>query len=210
MPETRRDNVAAKEAVAALKAPGKPFPTKSGVALDLHEVVIEAARVVLRPLRPEDAQDIFREFTAEITRYLIHQPTGRIEDTRGFINRSVEGRAAGSDLAFLIADKSSGEFLGCGGIHSQARTVEPHLGIWIKKSAHGKGYGREAIEAVVQWAFHNTEIPALRYDFDRANISSQRLVESLGGVCVGEEHTPQTDGGMLDTLLYIIRKPAQR
>ena len=88
--------------------------------------------------------------------------------------------------------------------------MEPHLGIWIKKSAHGKGYGREAIEAVVQWAFHNTEIPALRYDFDRANISSQKLVEPLGGVCVGEEHTPQTDGGMLDTLLYIIRKPAQR
>ena len=69
--------------------------------------------------------------------------------------------------------------LGWGSIHSQARTVEPHLGIWIKKSAHGKGYGREAIEAVVQWAFHNTEIPALRYDFDRANISSQKLVEPL-------------------------------
>ena len=207
-----RNPESAQKAVAALKAPGKPFPTSystnCGTPLDLSETVIEAARVVLRPLRPEDAPDIFREFTREVTRYLLHQPTGRIEDTLGFINRSQEGRAAGRDLGCLIADKSTGEFLGCCGIHSQARTVEPHIGIWIKKSAHGKGYGREAIEAVVQWTFQNTAVSAIRYDFDRANHSSQKLVESLGGICVGEERTPQTDGGMLDTLIYIIRKPS--
>ncbi|NDC38787.1 MAG: hypothetical protein EBZ48_12165, partial [Proteobacteria bacterium] len=65
------------------------------------------------------------------------------------------------------------------------------------------------IEAVVQWTFQNTAVSAIRYDFDRANRSSQKLVESLGGVCVGEEPTPQTDGGVLNTLIYIIRKPSK-
>ncbi len=195
------------EAVQKLKTPGAPFPTKSGMPLDLSEVVIECPRVRLRPLRSEDANDLFKEFTREITRYLIHQPTGRIEDNLAFIQGSIAGRATGRDLAFLIADRASGEFLECGGLHSQARSVEPHLGIWIKKSAHGKGYGREAIAGVVQWAFGTFEIQALRYDFDRANTASQKVVESLGGICVGEEATPQTDGGMLDTLIYHIKRP---
>lgn len=195
------------ESVQKLKTPGAPFPTRSGVPLDLTEVVIECPRVRLRPLRSEDAEGMFKEFTREITRYLIHQPTGRIEDNLAFIQGSNAGRSAGRDLVVLIADKNSGEFLGCGGIHSQARSMEPHLGIWIKKSAHGKGYGREAIAGVVQWAFGTFEIEAIRYDFDRANTASQKVVESLGGICVGEEATPHTDGGMLDTLIYHIKRP---
>ncbi len=59
----------------------------------------------------------------------------------------------------------------------------------------------------MQWAFGTFEIQALRYDFDRANTASQKVVESLGGICVGEEPTPQTDGGMLDTLIYHIKRP---
>ena len=32
-----------------------------------------------------------------------------------------------------------------------ADSVSPELGLWLKESAHGQGFGREVVAALVEW-----------------------------------------------------------
>ncbi len=42
----------------------------------------------------------------------------------------------------VILDRETGRFLGCAGLH-ELEAARPELGVWLKKSAHGNGFGRE-------------------------------------------------------------------
>ena len=56
-----------------------------------------------------------------------------------------------------ITKKENGEFLGCCGFHGKGNPRTPELGIWIKKDAHGKKYGREAIKTLTSWVVENID-----------------------------------------------------
>ena len=57
----------------------------------------------------------------------------------------------------------------------------PELGIWIKKSAHGHGYGKEAVVALKEWANENIEYEYILYPVVDENYASRRIPEFLGG-----------------------------
>ncbi len=76
--------------------------------------------------------------------------------------------------------KETGEFLGCAGLHNTNSKI-PELSIWIKKPAHGKKYGREAMQALKNWADKNLEYDYIKYPVAAQNTSSRKVAESLGG-----------------------------
>lgn len=127
------------------------------------------------------APEIFKEFTDEITFYMHPKTPETIEDTRKFIHENTRDRKRGKDLTFAILKKSTGKFLGCAGTHG-LHTRTPQLGIWIKKSAHGHHYGREAVTAAKQWIDRNVAYRHVIYDVARDNLSSRKIAKSLGGV----------------------------
>jgi RimJ/RimL family protein N-acetyltransferase len=59
--------------------------------------------------------------------------------------------AAGTDVPLVVRLASSHEFLGMAGLH-HIPAPEPEVGIWIKETMHGYGFGREAVAAVVSFA----------------------------------------------------------
>ena len=69
--------------------------------------------------------------------------------------------------------------------------AEPELGVWIKESAHGQGYGREAVRAVVTWASQRLDIRMFAYPVAERNVASRRLAEALNGVVVGSRSRPK-------------------
>lgn len=172
--------------------------------VDLGGLHIEGDRVVLRSICEQYAHEIFSEFTEEITRYMSPSPARNIEETIAFISRIGEGMKKGRDLVCVILKKESGEFLGCCGFHGYALPATPELGIWIKKSAHGHRYGREAIKVLVDWALRTVQFESLVYPVDRANIASRKIPESLGGTIVRERMAKRMNGGSLDEVLYRI------
>ncbi len=175
-----------------------------GISLDLRQVVIDSARLRLRPIRMEDAEAIFPEFTKEITRFMLPVSTGDIRDTRAFVASALEKLASGEDLQLVITDRLTGEFLGCCGIHSRTSPLEPELGIWLKKSAHGRAYGREAITALKSWADSSIKYEFFIYPVDRENTPSRRIPESLGGQIFREQLVNKADGAVLDEVVYRI------
>lgn len=147
---------------------------------DLNTVRIESARLLIRAINPSDTTDIFREFTPAVALFMLPRPAANRSETEAFVYASVQQLRDRTALITVILDKVTGDFLGCLGLH-ELNTFTPEFGIWLKESAHGRGYGREAVHTLKQWADAYLDFDYLRYPVDVRNLSSRNIPESLGG-----------------------------
>jgi RimJ/RimL family protein N-acetyltransferase len=185
-------------------APADPFVAKEGHAFDCTGVEVVSERLRLLPISEEYAEEIYRNFTPEVTCYMSPKSPNHIGETLEFIHRSLRGMRRGEDLQFVITLQESGEFLGCGGLHGYDNPKTPELGIWLKIAAHGNGYGKEAIFALKQWADQHLAYKYLTYPVDRENVPSRKIPEALGGEIFEETLSPTQDGRVLDIVVYRI------
>jgi [ribosomal protein S5]-alanine N-acetyltransferase len=95
--------------------------------------------------------------------------------------------------------------LGCAGLHGMLKK-NLEFGIWLKKTAHGYKYGREAITGIKKWAEQNLDYECFLYPVDRANIASRKIPETLGGKVVREYEHKKINGNVLYLLEYRIDK----
>lgn len=170
---------------------------------DLNNVIIESERLKLVPTSEQYAQDIFTEFTDEVTIFMFPKTPEKIDETLAFIRSSQEKMTKGEALEVAILNKATGEFLGHGGV-SKLNTDTPELGIWIKKGAQGNKYGREAVTALKEWVDKNRKYRFIVYPVDKRNIPSRKIAESLGGVIEAQYHKPNMAGKILDEVEYRI------
>jgi ribosomal-protein-alanine N-acetyltransferase len=169
-------------------------------------LVIESERLRLVAISEDYAETIFREFTAEITTFMFPKSPDEIEETLSYIRESRGHMANGEEFSAAILLKETGEYIGGGGLH-HINGETPELGIWIKKGAHGHGYGREAVGALARWAFENLSVRYLAYPVDRRNVASRKIPESLGGVIAAEYEYTNMSGRVLDLVQYHIYPP---
>jgi RimJ/RimL family protein N-acetyltransferase len=174
--------------------------------MNTSNITIETKNLLLKGITLDYKDDIFREFTPEITTYMYPKPAERVEETAEFINASIKENSEGSNLQTMILDKNTKEFLGNAGLH-HIDTRTPALGIWVKKSAHGHGYGKEAMVALKAWADKNLDYEYILYPVDRENHASKRIPEFLGGKVVKEYDKINMKGDTLHILEYWIYPP---
>lgn len=141
---------------------------------------IETERLRLCLISRDYQDDIFREFTETVAQFLVNKPTGKIEDTSRFIEESRAASLAGHNCQLVALERKTGKFIGCLGVHHLDEA--PALGIWIKESAWGQGYGREAIAALKVWAKKNLSVAQVSYPVFSSNLRSRRLAEASGGI----------------------------
>ncbi|HBW74229.1 MAG TPA: N-acetyltransferase [Candidatus Magasanikbacteria bacterium] len=174
--------------------------------MDTSNITIETKNLCLKGITSEYKNDIFIEFTPEITTHMFPKPAKKIEETVEFIETSIKENREGSNFQIVILDKVSKDFLGCGGLHHIDRKT-PELGIWIKKSAHGYGYGKEAIIALKEWADKNLDYEYILYPVDSGNQASRRIPEFFGGEIAREHDEVSMSGRKLHLLEYRIYPP---
>lgn len=170
---------------------------------DLLNLKVETERLLLVSISPDYAEDIFKEFTPEITLWMAPSSPNNISETYAFIDGAVLKMREGRDYVVAILNKETGEFLGGGGLH-RVNTKTPEIGIWIKKSAHGQRIGREAVVGLKKWADENLVYEYIIYPADRRNIPSRKIPESLGGVLVKEELHNRAGREPLECVVYYI------
>jgi RimJ/RimL family protein N-acetyltransferase len=171
----------------------------------LDQLCITTPRLRLEPIATGHAPAVFASFNARITRYMNPAPAEDISETLAFIESARAALAVGEELVMAILDGANGDFLGVAGLHGIGRP-DPELGIWLKETAHGQGFGREAITGLVAWARSNLP-PGTRhftYPVDRRNHPSRRIPESLGGTVQREFRATGMGGQELDEVEYWI------
>jgi len=174
--------------------------------MDTSNITIETKNLCLQGITLKYSDDIFREFTSEITTHMYPKTADKIEETEEFIETSIKENKEGSNFQIVILDRKSKDFLGCGGVHNIEQKT-PELGVWIKKSAHGHGYGKEAVIALKEWADENLDYEYLLYPVDANNHASRRIPEFFGGEVAREYDEISMSCSKLHLLEYRIYPP---
>ncbi|MDP1574613.1 MAG: GNAT family N-acetyltransferase [Coxiellaceae bacterium] len=84
-------------------------------------------------------------------------------------------------LPLFIFEKSTQEFIGVSGFHHydwKKGSIE--TGYWIRTSKSNRGFMREAINALTDYAFNNLRVKKITITCDPDNIRSRNIPEKLG------------------------------
>ena len=147
---------------------------------------LETARLWLRWPRASDAAALQRYSSkwevAQFTAHIPHPyPAGTAER---FIFAARAANASGRDLTLVIAPQTVGQPI-IGAISLQVRGADRlTLGYALAPEAWGRGYGAEAVEAMVTAAFMLTTTDEINVDVRSENPASRRVLEKNGFVHV--------------------------
>ena len=176
---------------------------------DLRSIAFSSRRLMLRAATLADAADIHAPVTPPLTRFMGWDPAPSLEAFTEVLREWLPKMAVGTDLMLVIRLLSTDEFLGMAGLHGiGSRGPEP--GIWIKEAAHGRGYGREAIAALLRWAGPHLGATRFVYPVVEENGPSRRLAESLGGAIIAKRKLRKSSGVILHEVVYRIERPVRR
>ena len=168
--------------------------------------VLETERLRLEPVGEEYSQIIWREFTPAVTRYMIPNPFASLAEAQVFVEACQQTFQRETDLELVILERSSGQFLGMiSALGTKKRT--PELGIWLKESAWGHGYGSEALRALAAWLWDYAPYPYLLYPVAQANLPSRHLIEACGGRLDNTYTQADAQGQPLETWEYRLPRP---
>src|SRR5260370_30047028 len=153
-------------------------------------IVLRSPRLQLSLFQMRDAQEVFCCITPAIARFMPWEPPSWSE----YVNRC-EKRAQAPDpnnFSFVIRRLDSRECLGMAWLED-ADSVSPELGVWLKESAHGQGFGREVVAALVEWGHATLGKGSFICPVAIQNIASRRIAENLHGEIIGARTNPKYD-----------------
>ena len=166
------------------------------------DFVKETGRLMIRPFTLDYLEEYFREFTAEITKYQFPDPFPDMEAANQVMSGFVKEMEEGKMLELVILGQD-GEFFGCIDVFG-IREDTPEVGIWLKRSAHGMGYGYEALSAVLDELNQTGKYRYYIYELDVRNAVSVHLVEKFPFEKVKYEEITTNSGKILHSQTYHI------
>ena len=145
------------------------------------KMILETERLFLREMTMDDFDALYAVLSdAEIMQ---HYPyTFDEERVRSWIERNMDRYKNDGFGLWAVCLKETGEMIGDCGLTLQNIDGQmlPEIGYHIRKDQQRKGYAKEAAAAVRDWAFQNTEYPALYSYCKYTNVGSFKTAESIG------------------------------
>jgi len=128
------------------------------------------------------------------------------DDTRGYVERALQGFAEGHRLAFAVLDARTGDVIGSSSYHDIVPAVERlEIGYtWYAKSRQGTHVNASAKLLLMTHAFETLGAKLVGWRTDNFNFASQRAIERLGARKDGvlRHHALRRDGTLRDTVMY--------
>jgi ribosomal-protein-serine acetyltransferase len=134
-------------------------------------------------------------------------PTPKVQDTEIWCRQAEAKFLRREQLHFSIYNKDNpaAHCLGnCGLHHIDWNVPLAEVGYWIRTSATGKGYAREAVAALSALAFETMKVARLQLRCDMRNRASATVAEHCGFLLEGVMRSDSRDqaGELRDTCLY--------
>ncbi|MFM0213588.1 GNAT family N-acetyltransferase [Paraburkholderia sediminicola] len=150
-------------------------------------VTLTTPRLILRPLRDEDAQALFAIWSdADAMRYFSFPAMTCFDQATDRVVRKLKTSANGQDLIFVLELRATGEVLGdCALFHADEQCRRAEIGFSLQRNHWGGGYMSEAASALIEHAFGTLNLRRIEADIDPRNVASARLLERLGFVREG-------------------------
>lgn len=143
---------------------------------------IDAPRVQLRWLTGEDVDAVFAVFSDPgMMRYWSTPAMSDRAEAEAYVARIHEGFGNKSLFQWGVERKVDGQVLGtCTLFHIDSANARAELGYGLGSAYWSKGYMKEALTALVQFAFGTLRLRRLEADVDPRNEKSLRILGRLG------------------------------
>ena len=163
---------------------------------------IRTARLLLRPLKLSDAQDIQRlagdRDVASTTRNIPHPYEDGMAEK--WIRSCQEKADDGGLIDFAITLRSDGSFLGVIGLHPDTGERKAELGYWVGKPFWNQGYATEAVKAVIHHGLTDLKLDRVYAAHFTRNPSSGRVMQKAGMLHEGSQLGPTVKWGIVENL----------
>jgi RimJ/RimL family protein N-acetyltransferase len=153
-------------------------------------IVIQSPRLQLSQFQMMDAPDVFRCITPAVAKFMPWEPPSWSE----YLTRC-EKRVQTPEpnqFSFVIRRLDNRECLGMASFEG-ADSVSPEVGLWLKESAQGQGFGREVVTALIEWGHATLGKESFIYPVAIQNTASRRIAEKLHGEVIGNRKNPKYD-----------------
>ena len=145
------------------------------------KIIVETQRLFLREMDMGDYDALYQVLADSDN--MQHYPYAFDENrVRNWIKRNMERYCKDGFGLWAVCLKDTGEVIGDCGLTLQDIEGEmlPEIGYHIRRGCQCRGYAKEAASAVRDWAFKNTDYPALYSYCKYTNIASIRTAEAIG------------------------------
>ena len=148
--------------------------------------IIETQRLRLRPHRREDYEAACAMWAdPAVVRFIGGKPSTPQQTWSRLLTYMGHWQAMGYGY-WAIEEKNTGEFIGEIGFADFKRDIAasmqnvPELGFALVSSAHGKGYGSEAVRAVLEWGDENLPSKRTVCLVNEENAASAHILQKAG------------------------------
>lgn len=136
-----------------------------------------------------------------------------LDQTERIVRRIMAGYIANEDYTIGCWDGES--YVGGTGFHLRCGPLEwrcAEIGMWVRGSLAGQGYGTKMLDSMLQWGFETWGWERLIWKCDTRNIASSRVAEKCGMTreATFRSDALDVDGKRRDTHLYAILKSEWR
>lgn len=180
--------------------------------IDVTNVSLETERLVLRPWRESDLQDLYRYARVDgVGQMAGWQPHPDLDMSRQVLNMFIEEKKT-----FALELKQNGKVIGSLGIEARDENLDlpehlagRELGYVLSKDYWGRGLMPEAVKAVITYCFKELHYDYLSCAHFVWNAQSRRVIEKCGFAFEKQiEHTTRI-GTIEPTYLYLLMNPSK-
>lgn len=171
-----------------------------------HYLTFDTERLILRPTNEEDAAFVFELLnTPKWLQYIGDRQVNSVEDAQHYIRHRMLPQLEKRGFSnYTIIRKSDGKKMGSCGLYERANRDHVDIGFAFLPEFEGQGYAYEAAHTLLKAGFERFDLDTINAYTTQDNFSSQKLLERLGLIKIGNTTLPDDDELLL---LYSVNKP---
>jgi len=143
---------------------------------------LETERLRLTLPNHEDAKGLYElRSDPNFMKYIGKYPMKKHSEAEEYIQKIQDQFQAKQGISWKISEKGNSNFIGYIGFWQiEFEHFRTEIGYGIHPSSQGKGYMKEALHSVTNYAFKELNIHSIKADIDPLNISSRQLLLACG------------------------------
>ncbi|MBR0406497.1 MAG: GNAT family N-acetyltransferase [Clostridia bacterium] len=174
---------------------------------------LETERLILRPLRMRDAEDLFAYAKdPEVSRHVLWDAHKTLSDSRQFLRAAIRQYRRGLPGSFAITIKPSGRMIGTIGfmwINPEYKSAE--VGYSLSREYWNCGIMTEALREVVRFGFEDLALNRIEAQHEISNPASGKVMAHAGMQYEGTlRQRIKNKGCFVDVALYAILRSDPR
>lgn len=148
----------------------------------MNTPTLETARLILRPFREADAQDVFDgwESDSDVAKYMFWTSHNDIEKTKEWIAFEIGQTEKDDWYRFALVLKETNTLIGTALIYFEEEVGGWEIGYNLGKKHWGKGYTTEAVKRIIDFAAKTLGVTEIVGRYAKENPASGNVMKKLG------------------------------